>query len=734
MKTAGSRRAELLRNALLSVASVCLVLAGLEGASRLLEPKSAEPAVAPYITDWAQWEGDFYTVKSAAAGWPPFEDYNHDGLRDREHELVKPPGVRRLVCLGDSTTAGYRIQADEAYPQVLQDLLDALGYRVEVFNVALGGWSTHQELLAYQRIARKYRPDVVLVGVCLNDIPELGNNLSRPPAWVGDLYRHFALVRRLVAASHREIRSVEELMQEPESEKVRRAYGHLFEHLRTLRDEVQADGARFGVLVFPFRLQLEPDSPPPIPQRKIAAFCAEEGIPHLDLLPAIRAAGEDAFVDYDHFSPLGSQVVASQVVAADLVPPGSEGAGLPSEIEEHLEGPHAPLPALLEALGSADPVRRAGAAKAIALLGDEAVAARPALVARASDEDARVRAAAVWALGRLGPGSGSDVATLDTRLADEAPTVRAAAAWALGQLGPEGRPAEAHLLARLGDPDPEVRRRVAAALQRIGPDADVCRPAAESILADPASPARAEAARVLGLLGPSAAAATPALARALRDADPQVRRAAVTALEKIGPGAQAAVPALVDAMSDPDLRWRVPDALGSIGPGARRATEVLIVALSDPVATVRWRAAVALGRIRPNEKRLGAELARLAEDPQQNVRLGAVVALGRIGADPDLQVRTLVRALGDPDAEVRTKAADGLGRLGPAAAPAIPALGEASRDADAWVRVSAVRALGRVGKDSPAALAALSAARDDSEEMVRTQVTAALRRVTTASR
>jgi hypothetical protein len=191
------RLASLAPNLLLSAVTIVVFLGGAEAVARLLERGDQPAPVAPSITDWALWEGDFYTVKATALGWPPFQDYNHDGLRDREHRLAKPPGVRRIICLGDSTTAGYRIRPQEAYPQVLQDLLDALGERAEVFNVALGGWSTRQERIAYRRIARKYHPDDVLVGVCLNDIPELGNNLERPPAWLAALHRRSALVRLL---------------------------------------------------------------------------------------------------------------------------------------------------------------------------------------------------------------------------------------------------------------------------------------------------------------------------------------------------------------------------------------------------------------------------------------------------------------------------------------------------------------------------------------------------------
>jgi len=711
-------------NLALGAGVTALVLGALEGACRALEPTDAAPAVASSITDWAQWEGDFYTVKSTAAGWPPFEDYNQDGLRDRQHEIERAPGTRRLVCLGDSTTAGYRIRADEAYPRVLQDLLDSLGYHVEVFNVALGGWSTHQELIAYRRIARKYKPDMVLVGVCLNDIPELGNNLGRPPGWLAALYRHSALVRVVTAANDREIRSIEELIEEPGSAKVVAAYEHFFERLRALRDDVQADGGRLAVLVFPFRLQIEPGAPPPTPQEKIVAFCEREGIPHLDLLPAMRAAGEDAYVDYDHFSPLGSQVVADQVVAAGLVPAGAGGAGLPDEIEEHIEVSPEPLPMLVAGLDREDARTRAGALRALGQLG-ERVGVVPEVAARLDDPDERVRAAAAWALGRLGPRPGRDLRPLVARLDDDAAAVRAGAAWAIGRMGGAARAGVPALIGRLGDPDGTVRRRVADALAHVQPEVS-CVPALAAMLDDDAHPAgRVEAARVVGSLGPGAAPAVPALARALRDPDPALRLEVVTALEKIGPGAGPAVPALVEALEDASVRWRVPDALGSIGPTASVATPRLIAALRDANATVRWRAAVALGRIRAHDPRVGPELARLASDPQENVRLGAVVALSRVDAPDTLRLDSYTRALSDPNPEVRTKAAAGLERMGPAASAAVPQLTTTLRDPDTWVRLGAVRALGRIG--SAASVAALGAAAQDPEEMVRSAAATALR-------
>src|SRR5262245_6817134 len=198
-----TRARALAANLALSAASITFALGLAEGMCRLFDHEPPPRPVASYITVWN--DGEFYTVKSAATGWPPWEDYNRDGMRDREHAVDKRAGLWRVMVLGDSVTLGYGLRPEQAFPQVLQDLLDARGRAAEVFNVAFSGWSTRQERIAYERIGRKYHPDDVLVAVCLNDIPEIHNNLTRPPGWVRALYARSALVRRLVGARRREI-------------------------------------------------------------------------------------------------------------------------------------------------------------------------------------------------------------------------------------------------------------------------------------------------------------------------------------------------------------------------------------------------------------------------------------------------------------------------------------------------------------------------------------------------
>jgi len=673
-------------NLALSLASVALVLGGAELAVRRF---THETAVADYITDWQDWDGEFYTVKSTAAGWPPWEDYNGDGMRDRDHEVARSPGIRRVVCLGDSTTLGWGVSPPEAYPQVLEEMLEAGGDSTEVLNVALGGWSTRQELIAYRRIVRKYRPDVVLLGICLNDVAEMQNNLSRPPGWLAGLYRRSALVRRVVRAREREIAAVEQLFSERDSRGVRAGYARMFADVKTLRDEVKADGASFAVLIFPFRFQALPDAPPPYAQDTIAAFCKAQGIPYLDLLPAIRRAGPESFHDIDHLSVAGARLVAGEVLASGL-------AGTTSM---------APVPQRLEAPRTAD---------------------IPALVRALTQPGDRERVAAARALARLGPAAQGAAAALAALLDDRGPVVRAAAARALGAIGPVPPKVQLALVARLSDADERVRWRATESLEQTELDASTCLDPLVRLLADRRSPGRQSAARVLGTLGPQAAPAVAALAAALDDPSAPVRARAAWALGRVGAPARGAVPALVKAMEDPEVRWWAVDALGGVGPGAVAAMPALVAALHDSSSNVRWRASLALASIGPAAGAAAPALVELAGDDKENVRLGALAALAKVDAPVDLALPVYRAALADPVPRVRDLAAKDLGLLGPAAAPAADELATHLRDEDIGVRSRAARSLGRMGRLPRSARRALELAAQDREEVVRVEAAKAL--------
>jgi HEAT repeat protein len=569
---------ERLANGLLSLAVILLLLAVLEGGSRLWEWRHPPEKVADYLWDWRQkWDDDFYVFESDAVGWPPWEEFNADGVRDRTHAAEKPEGVRRIVFLGDSVTLGDGIRPDQAYPQQLDARFQEEGRLVEVFNVGLLGWSTRQERIAYTRIVRRYQPDQVVLAVCLNDIPELQNNLSRPPRPLAWLHGRSALVRRLVRAQAREIGRVEELFEKRDSPKVRQAMARFFQEVRKLRDEVRADGGQLAMIVFPFRFQLEPGAPPPGVQEEIGTFAAAEAIPALDLLPALRELGVRAFVDYDHLSPAGARRVAHELAVGDLLQ-------LPRSAPEVLAAPRA--------------------------------------------DAIEVRWAEIWRLGRTNEGGEAAASALREALRrDPSERVRAEAARGLGR---RGDPAAAYaLFDAVDDPRAAVRWSAASALLALQPPAEVAVPRLTSALRHADPYIRGFATWTLGNYGAAAAPAVPALVEALTNDEAFGRSGAAAALAKIGPAASAAVPALLQALksAEVDRRWKAARALGRIGATAADAVPALIQAARTDHEYVRAQAIRALARIAPAQPDVIEALKTAAKDADPEVRRQADLAI-----------------------------------------------------------------------------------------------------------
>ena len=100
-------------------------------------------------------------------------DVNSLGLRGPERPYAKPPGVSRVLALGDSFLEAFTVSDPETITARLEHHLAQRGCRVEVINGGTIGYSTDQEYLFYREEGRKYAPDVVVLFVYHNDIPPL---------------------------------------------------------------------------------------------------------------------------------------------------------------------------------------------------------------------------------------------------------------------------------------------------------------------------------------------------------------------------------------------------------------------------------------------------------------------------------------------------------------------------------------------------------------------------------
>lgn len=273
---------------------------------------------------------------------------NAEGMRGPTRGTVKPPGVRRVLVLGDSVVFGAFLERDEdTLPARLEEALRRDG-AVECLNAGVGGYSPWQEALWLERRGLAYDPDLVVLGFVLNDVTEwlglarfggegegfqLEHTLpAGPRAWI----ERWSVVRLLRerAARRRRTLSPWTLMLEPNRDDVQAAWRATQASLDRLRATCERAGVPLLLVVFPFREQLRRDGLD-APQTILGWWAGRRPIAYLDPLPELRAevrAGRldpDAlFVDEVHPSASGAALFAERIAAEirsrGLLPPAAE--------------------------------------------------------------------------------------------------------------------------------------------------------------------------------------------------------------------------------------------------------------------------------------------------------------------------------------------------------------------------------------------------------------------------
>jgi len=213
-------------------------------------------------------------------------DHNMQGYRGRDVPLDKPKDRIRVLCLGGSTTYGWRVDtAAEAFPAQLQVLLNqrqpaGTAGQEQTFEVINAGlpFGTSAELLTHYHFKFHYfEPDVVVIHTGGNDAmavhrghyhPDYSHwrkTMTMPEPW-GPVGRRLLQSRLaalvllpLVSGQARGSQSLERPFNTPpdsrwfpESRNDRPAFRH---NVETLVRMVQADGA--VALLVPFRLETQ---------------------------------------------------------------------------------------------------------------------------------------------------------------------------------------------------------------------------------------------------------------------------------------------------------------------------------------------------------------------------------------------------------------------------------------------------------------------------------------------
>jgi hypothetical protein len=96
--------------------------------------------------------------------------YSSGGWRDNERS-EQPGHAPRIAVLGDSFVEAYSVDREDAFSTNLEVRAAETGRDIEVLNFGVGGYGTLQEYLVFTEVARRYEPNLVLLGFHLgNDV------------------------------------------------------------------------------------------------------------------------------------------------------------------------------------------------------------------------------------------------------------------------------------------------------------------------------------------------------------------------------------------------------------------------------------------------------------------------------------------------------------------------------------------------------------------------------------
>ncbi|MCI4680447.1 hypothetical protein K9U39_18970 [Rhodoblastus acidophilus] len=92
---------------------------------------------------------------------------NSHGFHDVEHSRAKPPGVFRLMVVGNSYTMAIQVALKDGYVAQLGDALKECpalaGRQIETINLGVDGYTIHQQYLLLRDYGLSLKPDFVLL-------------------------------------------------------------------------------------------------------------------------------------------------------------------------------------------------------------------------------------------------------------------------------------------------------------------------------------------------------------------------------------------------------------------------------------------------------------------------------------------------------------------------------------------------------------------------------------------
>lgn len=270
---------------------------------------------------------------------------NEYGHHDDSFPIKKRKKEFRILNLGDSITMGHGVTKDETYSKFLEIILSdsMLEYDViQAINTGVQGYSSFQELEVLKR-SLIYKPDVVTIGFCLNDVTEpfvvnkdfggIGLDYHKVTQAPNKLLSFFLnetgfgrlvqeiRIRKLDAKQIKiaELYDVRKMLLEEYDSTYKAQWNFTLAELNKIYSICKMNEIPVVLLIFPFTFQFN-NKDIQWPQELLIQDAIKNQIAYIDFLkPFEDKINSDTtkiakyFLDEDHFTPLGHKLVAEEI-------------------------------------------------------------------------------------------------------------------------------------------------------------------------------------------------------------------------------------------------------------------------------------------------------------------------------------------------------------------------------------------------------------------------------------
>lgn len=268
--------------------------------------------------------------------------HNSEGFRDVEHTNTKPKGVYRILGLGDSFTYGQGAFVEETYLYRLEKMLNerkGKHPKVEIIKAGIPRYFPEAERILLEHYGLKYNPDLILIGFLPNDVIDtflgidsvkvsdkggylLPKEVGKTGEWLY-LHSHISriILRKYISFKSRQFRFSEIYKPDGFHEKDWQTVESEYKKMIEIATNAHAQ------IIFVHIPQGIDDDFYFYPPLRLSKFSSENGVPFIDVLPALKEASlhERLYWEKDgHCNSAGYRIIAeviySKLIEENIVP------------------------------------------------------------------------------------------------------------------------------------------------------------------------------------------------------------------------------------------------------------------------------------------------------------------------------------------------------------------------------------------------------------------------------